>query len=311
MKLSVCMITYNHENYIAQAIESVLMQKTNFLYELIIGEDFSLDDTRNICLKYANEFPERIKLLPSVENYGMMANFIRTFNACSGKYIAMLEGDDYWTDPFKLQRQIDFLESNTFSNATCTNIRVINEISNESSVMSNPEKQINFNFIKVCKGIFFPTCTIVFRNQKNIDLGWALNSSIGDLALLMEFTKEGGLISFLDFESAVYRIHSNGVFGSNSKLEQQFKEELLFELALNHYTGKILNKHIQKRLVKIYYAIYLQLRLLDNKGYKNYLNNKMFKILVINPLLLLKIAALQFKMIRTVKRKKIFNKTFG
>ncbi|MDF1549683.1 MAG: glycosyltransferase, partial [Bacteroidales bacterium] len=112
MKLSVCMITYNHEKYIGQAIEGVLMQKTNFDIELLIGEDFSNDNTRNICMGYKNKYPDKIKLLLREKNIGMMRNFIQTLNTCKGKYIALCDGDDYWTDPLKLQKQVDFLEAN-------------------------------------------------------------------------------------------------------------------------------------------------------------------------------------------------------
>ncbi len=105
------MITYNHEKYIAQAIESALMQKTNFDYEIVIGEDCSTDGTREIVKYYAEKYPEKIRAIFNEKNLGMIPNFINTLNKCRGKYIAMLEGDDYWTDPYKLQKQVDFLES--------------------------------------------------------------------------------------------------------------------------------------------------------------------------------------------------------
>ena len=110
--VSVHMITYNHEKYIAQAIESALMQKTNFDYEIVIGEDCSTDKTRKIVDTYAKKYPDKIKLILNEKNIGMIPNFIKTLNMCRGKYIAMLEGDDYWTDPYKLQKQVDFLETN-------------------------------------------------------------------------------------------------------------------------------------------------------------------------------------------------------
>ena len=109
--VSVCMITYNHEKYIVQAIEGVLMQKTDFPIELVIGEDRSTDNTRNICLEYKEKYPDQIKLLLPENNLGMLGNFITTLHACTGKYIAFCEGDDYWTDPYKLQKHVDFLEA--------------------------------------------------------------------------------------------------------------------------------------------------------------------------------------------------------
>ncbi len=110
--VSVWMITYNHEEFIAQAIESVLMQQTNFEFEIVIGEDCSTDRTLSICKDYQKKYPDKIRLITSPGNVGIAANGSRTLMACKGKYVALLEGDDYWTDPTKLQRQVDILESN-------------------------------------------------------------------------------------------------------------------------------------------------------------------------------------------------------
>lgn len=110
--VSVAMITYNHEKYIAQAIESILIQKVDFEYEIIIGEDCSSDKTRKIVDKYKNMYPDIVKPIFRDNNIGSMKNSIETLNACKGKYIAVLEGDDYWTDENKLQMQVDYLEKN-------------------------------------------------------------------------------------------------------------------------------------------------------------------------------------------------------
>lgn len=110
--VSVAMVTYNHEDYIHQALESVVSQKTNFLYEIIIGDDYSTDNTREILECFAKKYPEKIKLILRNENIGAMNNVYDVFNRCQGKYIAFLEGDDYWIDTDKLQKQVDFLEKN-------------------------------------------------------------------------------------------------------------------------------------------------------------------------------------------------------
>jgi glycosyltransferase involved in cell wall biosynthesis len=108
--VSVCMLAYNHEKYIREAIDGVLMQKTSFPVQLVIGEDYSKDGTRIICEEYASKNPGIIRLLPSDKNHGMVPNFIRTLKACDGRYVALCEGDDYWIDPYKLQSQVDFME---------------------------------------------------------------------------------------------------------------------------------------------------------------------------------------------------------
>lgn len=110
--VSVCVTTYNHENYIAQALESLLAQRTEFGVEIIIGDDCSKDSTSDICRRYAERYPERVRLLQTQRNMGMRANYRRTIEAARGRYVAMCDGDDYWVDEHKLEQQVKALESN-------------------------------------------------------------------------------------------------------------------------------------------------------------------------------------------------------
>ena len=112
MKVSACIIAYNHENYIIDCLEGALSQKVNFDYEIVIGEDKSTDATLKICEEYVSRYPDKIRLIKRDVNLGMMGNWTDTIKSCQGKYIAICEGDDYWTDPLKLQKQVDFLEVN-------------------------------------------------------------------------------------------------------------------------------------------------------------------------------------------------------
>ena len=108
--VSVKMITYNHAPFIAQAIEGVLQQKTDFPFELVIGEDCSTDGTRKIVFEYQKKYPHIIRVITSDKNVGMKKNGLRTMKAGTGKYIAFCEGDDYWQSHHKLQKQADYLE---------------------------------------------------------------------------------------------------------------------------------------------------------------------------------------------------------
>ena len=108
--LSIVTITYNHEPYIRKCIEGILMQQVNFTMEFIIAEDCSTDGTLAICKEYAEKYPNLIQLITSENNVGVIANERRAMKAAKGKYIAFCEGDDYWTDQLKLQKQVDFLE---------------------------------------------------------------------------------------------------------------------------------------------------------------------------------------------------------
>ncbi len=109
--LSVCLVTYNQEDYIEQVLQGAVEQQTSFPFEIVIGEDCSTDSTRAICETFARQYPDKIVLLPlASQNLGLKQNFLRTFQHCRGKYIAYLEGDDHWIDTCKLQKQVDILE---------------------------------------------------------------------------------------------------------------------------------------------------------------------------------------------------------
>lgn len=218
--VSIKMITYNHEPYIAQAIEGVVMQKTTFKFELIIGEDCSTDLTRTICEDYANKYPEIIKLLPAEQNLGMIQNGLRTLQACNGKYIAFCEGDDYWTDPLKLQKQVDFLEANEDYGLVHTNyLRYINDLNCFEESLA---KNINSGniFIELLKENQIATLTVMLRKDLAIE---AVKTGIlekgfliGDYPLWLEISTKSK-IGFLNDITAVYRVlpesasHSNDI----------------------------------------------------------------------------------------------------
>ena len=126
--LSVIMITYKHEGFIAEAIDGVLMQECDFEVELIIADDCSPDKTSLIVSKYIETHPKGqwIKYTRHEHNKGMMPNFIFALEEAKGKYIAMCEGDDYWTDPYKLQKQVDFLEQNEEYNIVFHKVKILN-----------------------------------------------------------------------------------------------------------------------------------------------------------------------------------------
>ena len=108
--VSVCMTTYNHAPYIAQALESILAQRTSFGVEIVVGDDCSQDGTAEIVNHYVAQYPDRVRLITDAKNVGMRANYRRVVEACRGEYVAMCDGDDFWCDEEKLQRQVEVLE---------------------------------------------------------------------------------------------------------------------------------------------------------------------------------------------------------
>jgi len=124
-KVSVFVITYNHANFVGQTLEGILKQQINAEFEIIVGDDFSTDNSRSIILDYAIKNPGKFKLLFYPQNVTAAINQIWVLRNCSGKYIAMCEGDDFWTDPMKLQLQFNFLENNNDYVLSFHDIRMI------------------------------------------------------------------------------------------------------------------------------------------------------------------------------------------
>lgn len=217
-KVSVCMIAYNHEAFIEQAINSVLEQKTNFPIELVIGEDASPDQTASIIRKFSNTTNVTIKVSYSSNNVGMMANFVQTLSNCSGQYIALLEGDDYWTDPNKLQQQVDFLDEN-IDFSTCyhpVNVLKNGMISSDSLTLTAPDVA---KIEDLAKGNFMHTCSVVFRaNLFNEFPASYLTSTVGDYFLHM-LNAQYGPIKRLSTCMGVYRVHEGGVWSSEKNMD--------------------------------------------------------------------------------------------
>ena len=125
------MVTYNHDKYLSETIESIFRQKTNFDIKLFIGEDFSNDKSRIICKKFEKKYKGKIHVRCNEKNLGNVLNAKMTYQECissGAKYIALCEGDDYWTDPFKLQKQFDFLEQNSDYSLCLGNLECVDEL---------------------------------------------------------------------------------------------------------------------------------------------------------------------------------------
>lgn len=172
--VSAKMITYNHAPYIAQAIEGVLQQETNFPFELVIGEDCSTDGTREIVFDYQEKYPDIIRIITSSKNIGAKKNSFRTEKACRGKYIAYCEGDDYWHHPQKLQKQVDYMESHpecglVFSDFYCycvkrgRLIKRVRRYKGETNIIPNDPGKV---LVAMFQGaISVATCTVCLRKE--------------------------------------------------------------------------------------------------------------------------------------------------
>ena len=213
MHVNICMITYNHGLFIRQAIESILHQQTDFTYRLVIGEDRSTDQTRAVCQEFAEKFPDRIQLISSGSNVGMMENFLRTYRACTGDFIAYCEGDDYWTDPGKLQQQVNFLQENPEYSSCFHNVVIDENINGRERqwVLHEALAKDSFTTADILGPWFIPSPSFVFRNYTDFILpDWFRHCVYGDLPFMLLLTLRGP-VKYLPEIMAVYRKHEKGM----------------------------------------------------------------------------------------------------
>jgi glycosyltransferase involved in cell wall biosynthesis len=219
VKLSILIVTYNHEQYLAQALDSVVMQQVDFDYEIIVGEDHSTDRTREILLEYHKKYPQKFKLLLHDKNQGACANFVQSFKACTGDYIAYLEGDDYWTDTFKLQKQVDFLDSHPECAICFHNCEEFYDDGSKPSWLYCSEDQKKFTKLEdlIAKGNFIPSCSALFRNGLFEEFpDWYHTLGMGDWTLHI-LNAQHGDIGYINEVMGRHRNHSGGTWSLRSQ----------------------------------------------------------------------------------------------
>lgn len=207
--LSVCFITYNHEKYVAQALESILMQKTDFDWDLVVADDYSTDSTRAIIMEYKAKFSEKIHLIFQEKNVGPAQNFIDLITFPNSKYIAYLEGDDYWTDPYKLQKQYNILEQHPDCVLCFTDYSNL-YAENKLVEVSKNKLAIKTQFSDLIQRNYIATLTVMYRNTKEVLPIWYKDMKIGDWPLYLWLMKDGHKAYYLKENTAVYR-HGVGV----------------------------------------------------------------------------------------------------
>lgn len=206
--------TYNHGPYIKQCIEGILMQKTNFAFEYIIGEDFSTDETREIVFDYAKRYPNIIRVITADYNVGSKANGRRCINACRGKYMAICEGDDYWIDPLKLQKQVDFLENNPdYYIIGMRSLIYYQDVGKVRFYDYSLHLSTSFKSRAFVYNILMHTSTFLFRREY-ISSNASLQANIlqGDIFNVLHSSNHGLLkIKVLKDFGSIYRLHTGGI----------------------------------------------------------------------------------------------------
>lgn len=248
--VSVSLICYNQEKYISKAIDSVLMQKTKFDYEIVLSDDCSTDDTAEICKKYAEKYPDIIRLIKRDKNIGGVRNYLENYKLCKGKYISYLEGDDFFVDPYKLQKQVDFLEKNPDYAICCGHVEVVDEYG-EFKGQLLPSMKDTYTVNELCKGDFVSTPTCMVRNHL-IDTipEWLFEFNGCDWTFDI-VNAEYGKIKFMDEILAAYRIHNHGEW---NKLTEKEKIKTVISMVekVNKYTEYKYDKEFKHYLTALY-----------------------------------------------------------
>ena len=250
--VSVFMLTFNQEDLVTQAIEGVLKQQTNFKFQLVIGDDASTDDTIKICKTYQEKFGDIIKLITRDKNIGLIANFIETAKYLTGKYVAICDGDDYWIDYSKLQKQVDFLENHddySIVFGKCRRLYANGKLIEKSRTL----KRNSFDFTDLVMENFIPSVTVLFENSAILNNlpSWFSRLPYGDWPLYLYTVVGGKRIFFLDEYLAVYRVEVGQSFKLRKKLSNLFNTDLFILENLNEEQGfEKWDEHFQKSIIK-------------------------------------------------------------
>ncbi len=236
-KVSVVTITYNQARYIAQALESVLTQKTTFDFELLVGEDCSTDGTREIVEPHGESIPAR-RVFARPANVGAPSNFQQTLRQARGQYVALLEGDDYWTDPRKLQRQVDSLDAHPDWTISFHWVRVVSEDGSQPDVLFPSQR---YDRVLTVYDLFrdncIQTCSVMYRRVLDDYPAWLMANALGDWPLPMLHADRGD-IGFLPEEMAVYRVHRQSTWSMTSKISRYRATLDMLAAVDRHFEGR-------------------------------------------------------------------------
>lgn len=252
--VSISCITYNHVHYIRQCLESIVMQKTNFVYEVLIHDDCSTDGTTEIIKEFESKYPDIIKPIYEKENQwvkGKKGSSVFNFPRAKGKYIAMCEGDDYWTDPDKLQKQVDILERNP-QYSCCTHQTIINRDGKETNEFFSPLNANNntYKLNDVLGDRHFHTASYLFRNTPYITNLPKVVS--GDKLLILIIASIGDIFCLSD-TMAVYRKTATGM-SANVKFEDMKNDlnMIPYLKSMNHNFPVIKEKSYIYKTIALY-----------------------------------------------------------
>lgn len=233
-KVSIVAVSYNQEKYIRETLESFVTQQADFAFEVVIGDDKSTDRTPEIIAEYARAYPDIVKPILRTKNIGVQQNFIETLRAATGEYIAMCEGDDYWTDIHKLQTQVAFMDKNPDMALSFHPVRVFFEGNEEpDSIYPDPNEKHVFTLKELLRRNYIQTNSVMYRRQ-NYDAmpGDSVNMLPVDWYIHL-YHAQFGKIGYINKVMADYRRHPGGIWWSSYKnVDDIWKRHGLSHLSL-------------------------------------------------------------------------------
>jgi len=312
--VTIVCIAYNQEKYISETIESFLMQKTNFNYEILIQDDASKDKTPEIIKKYEMQYPDIIRPVYQKENQYSKGIQVLDFyqDIAKGKYIAVCEGDDYWTDPNKLQRQVDYMEKNQDCSA-CVHaaIKVDARTNKKVGEVRPSEKSRDYTTEEIIMGGggLFATNSILYNRKFSKRPDFYLNCYIGDFPLIIHFSI-CGRIHYMEAYMSAYRINVENSWSAiiskscsdTRRMHTDRIEHMLKEV--DDYTNKKYTEVINKKIKKNKFELHVLCG--DYKEVKSDIYKDLYKALSLNIKLLLFIKQYcpnTIKLIKSIKRK--------
>lgn len=252
--VSTIITTYNHEKYIAQAIESAIKQQGYFNHEILISDDASTDNSRAIIKEYVKKYPNLIKDISSEKNLGISENMKKCFQQATGKYIAVLEGDDYWEDKYKLHKQAYFLESNQDCSMVFNRIKILDADTQKFSLVKRqnnlPTKLTGEDFIKERSLIINFSCCLFISSHIKILPRNIYKYRLSEISLAF-YLEQKGYIGFINQPLSIYRKHNNGVWNGASENDQKAQAKKILQTCLSVCSPKY-KKDIQEIIDKKY-----------------------------------------------------------
>ena len=243
-RASVLLLTYNHERFIAEAVAGALAQQTRSPIEIVVAEDCSTDGTRDALLAIDRAHPGRLRLLARDRNYGLQRNFASALAACRGEFVAMLDGDDVWTSPHKLQRQIDFLDAHPECAMCCHG--AVELFEDGRTVVTAPRPEIA-TLHDMLRDNFCYSSSAMFRKALVPELPeWFFSLAMEDQPAFAMAARHG-FIGYLNEVMLTYRVHRGGAWSGRSP-EDQVREEVRLYEALREYLGASYDEVIRTRI---------------------------------------------------------------